>query len=645
LTSLAFTLCGFQAIHSSHEPFYMLMPYLPLALMLAERYMSSGRLYWLALLALSLGLQWTLGHFQFQTWTGLLVMATGVWRTLFDHKPWKRTLGLWITVGWGLAIASVQLGLSWELAQFVGQTSRKVKELLFYSFPPAHWFELAIPRPLRELRLGAEDPYWYGQETTGFEAALYLGTIPLIFAIIGIFGRPRLASRATTFWRVLVPVTFALATMPRWWPQGYLYLLAIPGVGYFRVPARYTLLTSLGVAILAGEGFDLSLTNQRFRNGLIAALLFSGSAAVAAALWVTRTDVHLRSGSFGTLGGIAWGGLAWILALICVLAWRAQRIPSAAVLIVAAIELGLLYYHSTTDWGWSITLPKDSVILTKLSERPNVVRVGGELQNLTIRANLSTAIPYLGFAHTFPNNLLIASEQFRTGTYAGANPNEADQEVTRRWFRRCRVTHVVGRPARSLTELGKELGHWRDPALDLIVFHLPNEPANRIWSIVELGEPYPEARVVTRARTASDRPRLDNTLTFSEDRDLAWFLKGDGVPDRPDARFARLISWDGTTATVEHDGTCDLVLARTYYPGWLSRIDDGPEEPILCADNGFQAVRIKGSGTHRVSLRYHPTGIMRLASISILSVSLAIGVLAKALLSYLRRPVINPVTD
>ena len=46
------------------------MPYLPLALLIAERYMASGRIVWLALLALCLGLQWTLGHFQIQTWTG-----------------------------------------------------------------------------------------------------------------------------------------------------------------------------------------------------------------------------------------------------------------------------------------------------------------------------------------------------------------------------------------------------------------------------------------------------------------------------------------------------------------------------------------------------------------------------------------------
>ena len=51
LSGVAFSLCGFQAIHSSHEPFYCVMPYLPLALGFAELYLASGRAlgwrYWL----------------------------------------------------------------------------------------------------------------------------------------------------------------------------------------------------------------------------------------------------------------------------------------------------------------------------------------------------------------------------------------------------------------------------------------------------------------------------------------------------------------------------------------------------------------------------------------------------------------------
>src|SRR5262249_33313458 len=231
--------------------------------------------------------------FQIQTWTGGLVVGTGFWRAAIERRPWRRALAPTLATRVGAALAAVQLGFSWQFAERVGATPRPVSDRHLYSFPPRHWCEPALPRLVRELRLGPEDPYWFGQQTTGFEAALYIGTIPLILAGIGGLARP--ARGAMLPWRVLVPVSFAIATMPRWWPQGYLYLLAVPGLGYFRVPARYILLTCLGLALLAAEGCDRSIAPGRFRLGLGASLLFGGCAAVAAGLWTMRADVQLRS--------------------------------------------------------------------------------------------------------------------------------------------------------------------------------------------------------------------------------------------------------------------------------------------------------------------------------------------------------------
>ena len=43
LAALGFSLCGFQAVHAVHEPFYTLMPYVPLCLLLGDRYAATGR--------------------------------------------------------------------------------------------------------------------------------------------------------------------------------------------------------------------------------------------------------------------------------------------------------------------------------------------------------------------------------------------------------------------------------------------------------------------------------------------------------------------------------------------------------------------------------------------------------------------------
>ena len=106
------------------------------------------------------------------------------------------------------------------------------------------------------------------------------------------------------------------------------------------------------------------------------------------------------------------------------------------------------------------------------------------------------------------------------------------------------MTHLVGH-SRSQIGMGKELGHWRDTALDAIVYHLPSELAARVWSIIELEEPFPVARVVTRARTITVRADLDERLSLSDDLDQVLFLARDEVPSRPDARFGALdfVGW------------------------------------------------------------------------------------------------------
>jgi hypothetical protein len=641
MASVAFSLCGFQTIHSSHEPFYCVMPYLPLALAIAERYAADGRLFWLTILALVLGAQWTLGHFQIQAWTGGLVILTGLWRAFIDRRPWQRALGLCAATIWGSAVAAVQLGLSWQYAATVGQTSRSVADFLYYSYPPAHWFEPALPVLTRGLMLGPDEPYWLGRQSSGYEAALYVGTIPLLLAIIGLFGR--LTSRSTALWRVLIPLTLVLATMPSWWPEGYLRLRPVPVIGYFRVSARYTLLASLGLALLAGEGFDRSLSTTRFRLGLVAGILFGVSAWAGGYVWSTRSDVHLGFAFLGLRGGIVsaglgWvvlSGLSWLVALVAVAAWRAGVVRSWVPLVAAAVELGILFYTGTTQWGGSIDLPGRSPVLSELGRRAPVGLVGGELENLPVRAGLATAFPYLGYQHSYPNKILFLSQEWLLRVESVASPDSPGEAKMKRWFRRCGMTHLVS-SRRSILRLGTELARRRDPVLDEIVYRLPGEPTQREWLIVQLDEPFPEAKVARRSRVTADPRLLFDRLSYSDELDVAWFLAADDVPPRPDARAARLVSWDGAMAIVEHDGPCDLVIARCFDPGWLARIDDGPEHTVLPVDDGFQAVRIEGSGTRRVRLSYHPPRLALWTTISLAGLWLIVGGWAISLTALVR---------
>jgi len=599
LAAVALPFCGFLTIQSSHEWAYHTLAYVPLCLLAADGYAATGRARWLAALALLWGVQITLGHFQIQTWTGALALFTGSWRVLADRRPWSRLLGLAIGLGWGLAIAAVQVVPTWELAQLVGQTRRSFAELAFYSYPPSHLAELAVPGLFRSLSGGPEGPYWMGEQTTAFEACLFVGTLPLILALIGGCA----GGRGLTPWRVIVPATVALATMPRWWPQGYALILELPGLGYFRCPARYTAITSLGLCLLAGRGLDHAISTARFRVGLGLALLVGATSfAWAWALPSFRPEFHRALSDSGLAQRLGLAALTWTIALLALAAWRRKRMGAWALIVLSAAEVGAFYHlGGTTQWGWSVPLPQASPVLTFLVRDSDVRRVGGGLDNLPVRAGMTTGSPYTGFRLPAPYPWLSRVQDRRLA----ADPTAV------RWLRRFGVTHVVWDIA-GADRAGTVVFQGPDPALDQLAYRPQGVPERRQWRAVRLPDPFPEVRVALRSREAPDRSRLLEALSRADSLDEVWYVRGD-VPPAPRsqrARSARVVTWDAHSrvAEIAHDGACDVVFTQAHYPGWFARVDGGPEQPISRADGGLAAVRLDGTGTSRVSLVYRPSG-------------------------------------
>jgi hypothetical protein len=624
IAGLAFTFCGFQAIQSSHEWAVHALPYLPLVLLLAARYTTTGRLRWLAWLALASGAQWTLGHFQIQTWTAGLALFTGLWAIIAQGRPWRRLIGLLVGLIWGGAIAAVQLALTWELAQFVGYTRRPLAELMFYSFPPAHWAQLAAPWVFRDLPGGPEAAYWFGQQTTGFEACFYVGTIPILLVTVALVaGR---LPRGLAPWLVLVPVTFAVATMPRWWPAGYAALLQVPGLGYFRAPARYTVLSSLGLSLLAGAGLDPTISRTRFRCGVGLALLFGLTGLAWGFTWFLVVMNGPRVSDHEPLGEVARFLVAWAVALLAIAAWRTGRLGSVVLVLAASPELAALYYGGTTQWGWSIRLPEESPVLNALARAPKGVRVIGSLDNLPVRAGVATGSPYVGFKLPPPHPILEAVGSRR----AAADPTAA------RWLRRFGVTHAVWDGA---TEIPGSRSIYRagDYALDRLAYRPADAPLHRVWQLFRLAQPFPSAHVAHRPVVVRNQRELLERLSSIDALDHATYLPGDFPPALgPFAKTAVLKEWNGVQGVVEHDGACDLVLVRTYYPGWTYRVNGGPERPVTRVDGGLQAVRLEGKGPSRVSIRYRPAMLGPACAVSVTALAVAFIVLAAATLRYAR---------
>jgi hypothetical protein len=620
VAAVSFTLCGFQAAHAIHEPFYHVMPYLPLCLLLAECYLASARLGWLAALALAWGTQLTLGHFQIQMWTAALVLLTGAWRALTSSgaitRKAVRASGLVFALSWGLAIAWIQLRLTWELTGFGGFT-RPPYLLANYSLPPAHLAQLALPA----IFLGPDqgNAYWGQYGASPVEACTYVGIVPLVLSSVGLLAARR--NQALNAWRLIVPLTLAVATMPGWWPDGFLALLQLPGLGWFRAPARYTLLTSLGLALLAGRGLDNTITARRFWIGLTLAI---GTGAVAWAWslhWTAQVAFQTGPGTNSLPARFAATAVAWGLGSAAIIAWRFGRLSSSVVLFVTALELGALFYVGPVRWDWATRLPAESPVLQRLAKLPDGGLIAGRLLNLPVVVDRTTAFPSLGITPPPPNYLL------ESATLPPANNSQSQ----RRWQRRLGVSYGIwgSRDDVNGTEVVAEIA---DPALDDLMKNNSFLKSSGLgpWKLVRNPDSFPSAWIARRTRVLPDWGQLYTQLSRADSTDEAWFLPKDlphPISD-PSAHAASIKTWDGKTAIIDHDGACVLILRQTFYPGWVYRINNDARRPVSKVNGGLQGVPLTRSGPSRVEITYQPTGLRTSIFITVAAVATAVATCA-----------------
>ncbi len=158
--------------------------------------------------------------------------------------------------------------------------------------------------------------------------------------------------------------------MPGWWPDGFYLLLHLPGVGSFRAPARYTLLTALGLVLFAGPG------TRPGPVGRTAAVL--GRAGAGGRVRGTGLGLVDPAGAGGGVPGgdggrydrraIRRDGLAWALGLAAIVAWRRGRVGAWAPVALAGLELGVLFFAGPTWWCWEVRLSESSTVLRRLAE-------------------------------------------------------------------------------------------------------------------------------------------------------------------------------------------------------------------------------------------------------------------------------------
>jgi hypothetical protein len=255
LAGLIYAFSGYFVTHAMHIAYIEAPAWTPGVLYAFERWLREPRrVSWLGWAALALGVQLLVCSAQFFLYSVIaLLLYAGValaGKRNGKNVTAKRPAGLWVAVGAGLVvmfaggIGAIQAVPTHHL---IAESARRTP----------------TPALLRELTMTPHDlallvhPYIFGSYREGnyfggdhhYEVCGYVGTLALLLGVVGaVYAR----GRARAFALVIIPFALFMALAN----QNPLYELLphVPGFKYFRGAGRYTVLSTLGFAILAAYG-------------------------------------------------------------------------------------------------------------------------------------------------------------------------------------------------------------------------------------------------------------------------------------------------------------------------------------------------------------------------------------------------------
>jgi hypothetical protein len=568
--------------------------WMPAAFWCVERFLQTLRGRYLIGLTTVLSLQLLAGHFNLAFLT-ILALGPYVGLRVFFSEAGSPQISLRSRAGRVLlplaavvcsfGVAAAQLAPTWELKQVSQRAAPGAEHRLEQgSIPfwywsqavrPWYWYSVATDRDAALRASEAE----LGAPTNQVEAQLYFGLIPLILALAAIVPAIRMRDPVSLIWMALA-ILFLLYT-PGW-------LLGvtrhIPGFDFFQDPGRYGVITTLGVAVLAGKSLD------RLRNTgsvwLSLALLIGFVAAMWTALTLTSQVEDLASSSgtasLFTLGSftissefvaglMVIGLVALLLAMVGQflsrtperrqLATLARGVFTVCALTVTALDLWLVsrvVTYSVMVADPPINHLVESPVRKILAERGGTARVYAPYPNLGTVLEAAATPVYLTFGPAAYNDPAL--------TMPSGSSISSQQQVD--WMRRAGVTHVLS------FEPPDRLGY----------------PARVIWSGFD--------PLLNAAMGRYNEPFYLSELQGSRGR-IAW--------EHPDAhRSAKISEFHSNRITTQTESTSAgrLVLTDLMYPGWQVTLDGMPAEG-LTVDGMFRGVDLP-AGTHTVVWSYHP---------------------------------------
>ncbi|NPV09076.1 MAG: YfhO family protein [Anaerolineae bacterium] len=337
-----FALSGLLGAQAEHFNQVEALAWLPLQVLAVElgaiRRLTSaaGRRLWLLVAMTLSAVQLLTGHSQAGYIAHITLVAYAAVRLMAETTGWPKIAGRWgralLFIGagaaGGMALSAVQVLPTLELAELsVRAGGLSYRQAVSFSFGPRSWLLGLLPH------YGAEAPY--------SEYVAYAGVVGTGLAVLGVCrgtsSRPR--------WAVALVALGAFLALGGYNPFYYLLYRLVPGIGLFRAPARWLVMSLLGASVLVAEGIAAAESGRQWalpRRWW--GLGFALTAAVTALLWLLADP---RPQPVTVAGWLAAG-----VALLLTVRLAPRRRMGTALMVLVLVELFAasqrLPYNQTT---------------------------------------------------------------------------------------------------------------------------------------------------------------------------------------------------------------------------------------------------------------------------------------------------------
>ena len=641
LAGLAFCGQGFFMARADHAWAWTTACWLPLIVLATWRWMQHGGWSWPVLLAGGLGLQLLAGHFQvaFFTMTIVLVIAVaiGIRTVRTDPVQRRRSAGrgalVVLAIASGLVLASAQLVPTAELLQRADQRGRGPAYLQSYSLPPAHLLVNHLAPGSLSGHPSAEPLLWVPFRSSSREGLCYVGLLPWILALWTMVACRKDRDVKLLCGLLILGLLFSLG---RFLPGSGL-LRALPGFDRFAAPARWSVVSGLFWALLAGRGLDemsLAAIQRWSRRFVVAVPLLVISGLVVIALSASDDAAGQKLPRVFDQVRTMLPGLAPLAMNLAVLGLLASGVL-AGILTSRRRWIGLAVVWVALDLGWTggllramtweprVDPVRQSPVLGSIAQRKGE-RVTGSLGNTPMAMGIAVftndGVPDMD---RYWENWVAPKERLWKRTLATVpvatrwndmairlqnTPRFMDRDDIE-FLRLGGIRTLVGsfdsestdkdfplRPAETIRDEWLTRQYFGS---DLATTFLPDAT----WFRWELDEQVVSARgwlfPVENPPTAGSDPRRFRRPPPARRRMLETAVPLADIQDR------------GETVVIRGTATSEsvMVLADLDYPGWEATLKTGGSSRRLDIEPAFGAWRsvlIPGPGTFEVIFRYRP---------------------------------------